>query len=78
VPLDLALYVDFVDFQSFVDPEGIGGLAVEQIGRKIEGVREAVRGIDAHHEGSVSHLGKPNSCCGGHAALADAPFTAEK
>ena len=57
VPLDLLLDVDLVDVEAVLDAVRVAGLPVEQVGLKVEGVRQAVGGIDAHHQSAVAQPG---------------------
>src|ERR1035437_1303075 len=56
--LNLLLDIDFVDGQPLVDGIRVPGLAMEQLGFDVEGVRQAMGGVDAHHQGAVSETGE--------------------
>lgn len=74
VTLHLLLNVQFQDREPVTDGQGIRGCGVEQISAQIEGVRQTMRWVNAHHQRAVTKLGKPyarGSCQAGlpHAAL---------
>ena len=61
-----------------VDGIGVAGLAVEQAGFEVEGVGQAVRRIDAHHQGPVTQARKLQAGGGGKTGLPHASFAAEQ
>jgi hypothetical protein len=61
-----------------VDGQRIGGLHMEEFSVEIEGIGEAVGGVDAHDQGSISQLRQLDSGCGGQAGFAHPTFAAEK
>ena len=77
MPLDLLLDVDLVDGQAFVDGVRVAGLAVEQAGFQVEGVRQAVGRVDAHHQRAIAQAGELQAGGGGQAGFPDAALAAE-
>ena len=69
VPLDLLLNVDFVDGEALVDGVGVAGLAVEEVGFQVEGIRQAVGGVDAHDQRAVAEPGELQPGSGGETGL---------
>ena len=53
-------------------------LRVEEVGFEIEGIAQAVRRIDAHHQRAVAEFGELDAGGGGQTGLADAAFSAEE
>ena len=78
VPLDFLLDVDLLDGEVIVDGQRIVGAVLEQAGFEIEGVGQAVCGIDAHHERAVAEAGELETGGRGNAGLAHASFAAEE
>ena len=78
VPLDLLLDIDFVDGEVVVNLQRVAGLGIEEAGLEVKGIGQAVRRIDAHHQGSIAELGKLQSGSSGQTRLTDTPLAAEK
>ena len=75
VALDFLLDVELEDGEAVGDGEGVGGLRVEQVGLEVEGIGQAVRRVDAHHQRSAAHLrqldaGRRSQAGLSHASLA--------
>ena len=75
---DLLLDVDFVDGELVVDGVGVAGLAVEEAGFEVEGVGQAVGGIDAHDQGAIAEPRELQAGGGGETGFSDASFAAEE
>ena len=78
VALDLFLDVQFEDRKPVIDRQRIGSLRVEEVGVEIEGIGQAVRGVDAHHQRAVAELGEFDAGGRGQAGLAHAALAAEE
>jgi hypothetical protein len=78
VALDFFLDIDLVDGKPVVDGEGVAGFAMEEAGFEVEGVGEAVGGVDAHDEGAVAEAGELQARRGGQTGLSDASLAAEQ
>ena len=77
VPLDLFLNVQFENRKPVGDRQRIGGLGVKQFSVEVEGIRQAVRRIDAHHQRAVVQFGQFHAGRGGQTRLSDAALAAE-
>ena len=78
VALDLLLDIDFVDGEVVVDGVGVAGLAVEEVGFEVEGVGQAVGGIDAHDQRAIAEARELQAGGGGETGFPDASFAAEE
>ena len=58
---------------------GYGSLVLpwNKLGFEVEGIGQAVRGIDAHHQGAVTEAGELQAGGGRETGFADAAFAAE-
>ena len=61
-----------------VDGVRVAGLAVEEVGFEVEGVGQAVRGIDAHDQRAIAQAGEFQAGGGGKTGFPDASFAAEE
>ena len=64
--------------QVLVDLEGIARLAVEESGFDVERIGQAMRRIDAHHQGAISEARELKASGRGETGLAYASFAAEE
>ena len=78
VAFDFLLNIDFVDGELVVDGVRVAGLAVEEVGFEVEGVGQAMRGIDTHDEGAIAQAGELQAGCGGKTGFPNASFAAEE
>jgi hypothetical protein len=78
VALDFLLDVDFLDGETLVDGVGEAGGGGEEAFVEIEGVGEAVGGVDAEDQGAVAAAGELEAGSGGDAGFADSAFAAEE
>ena len=62
---DLFLDIELLDPEPVTDQQGVGGFQVKQLGLQIEGVRQAMSGVDAHHQRAIVERGKFDACRGG-------------
>ena len=70
--LDLFLNIELENRKPVVDRQRIRRLDMEEVVFQVEGIRQAVRRIDAHHQRAVVELGKFYAGRRGQARLAHA------